>query len=158
MFLSLYWLKHFATSKIHLHFQSSYWYIDRNTIVKILIFLSVYWKEDWQFSKRGCSYPYSDKYIYYLNNAMLCILIVILHQYFAIFPKCGIFLPSKRRPREISRNICACPSLDGRSNILISVSWTLREWCSHVFFTPSRSLRDGVGILACRLWDGVKNT
>ena len=61
-----------------------------------------------------------------------------------------------RAGADIPRNICTCPSLDGRSNILISVSWTLREWCSHVFFTPSRSLRTrirtpsraGVGILA----------
>ena len=56
------------------------------------------------------------------------------------------------------------PILDGRSDIIISVTWTLREWCSYVFFTPSRSLwdrihtpsrrlRDGVGILArsCRM-------
>ena len=60
------------------------------------------------------------------------------------------------------------PSLDGRSIILIKIILTLREWCSYLFFTPSRSLRDrihtpsrrlhdGVGILALRLLDGVLN-
>ena len=85
-------------------------------------------------------------------------------------PSCqnGIFLPSKRgqvqifrgisrgrSPREIPRNICTCPSLDGRSNILISVSWTLREWCSHVFFTPSRSLRARIHTPSRRLRAGA---
>ena len=33
-------------------------------------------------------------------------------------------------PAIQARNICTCPSLDGRSNILILLSWTLREWCT----------------------------
>ena len=61
--------------------------------------------------------------------------------------------PSEGRCRYsegIPRNICTCPSLDGESNILISVTWTLREWC-----TQSRSLRVRIRTPSRRLWDGA---
>ena len=44
-------------------------------------------------------------------------------------------------PAIHARNICTCPSLDGRSIILIKVIWTLQEWCTYVFFILARSLR-----------------
>ena len=67
---------------------------------------------------------------------------------------------SEGASRGKSRGIpvsCTCLSLDGRSNIIISVTWTLREWCSYVFFTPSRSLRARIRTPSRSLWDGVGN-
>ena len=60
--------------------------------------------------------------------------------------------PSLGRCRYSEGFPCTCPSLDGRSIILIKVIWTLRERCSYVFFTPSRSLRARINTPCRSLW------
>ena len=59
------------------------------------------------------------------------------------FKKNGIFLPSKRGQVQ---NICTCPSFDGRSNIIISVTWTtlhLYVQNRKVWYIPAIQARAG---------------
>ena len=82
-------------------------------------------------------YPATKFHISYFCCCVLCALPLGMEW----FPAYGLVWDI---PVIQARIICTCPSLDGRSNIIISVTWTLRDWCSYVFFTRSPSLRDRI--------------